>query len=1387
MKFHILLLCIVSLLFIPLNSIKAQLNAGFVPDTLAGCSPLIVNFTNTSTGNFSSWLWNLGNGITSVYQDVQAIYTQPGNYTVTLIISNGITSDTAAQTISVFAHPIANFSAVNTAGCKPFQAIFQDLSSVDPDYGSEIIEWNWTFGDGGNSEAQSPVHIYSNTGVYSVTLHIIDINACEANVYKNQYIQVVLPPVANFYANNTYTCDTILNVQFYNTSTGTNNTYVWNFGDDYTSTTVNPAHVYDTTGIFDVKLNVTDQFGCSDSIIKPDYIQLTEFNPSFTLSNDTICLGSSISFLYTPVGLNSKWYFGDGDSSIAQIPQHIYADTGHYTITLIVTDASGSCIDSIQQSVYVENIIASFITNTAYGCDTLLVTFTDQSYNAAAWLWDFGDGTTSTIQNPSHSYISAGTFIASLTASTTSGCQSQAQQSISIVPPYAGFSAFPVRLCVDSLVNFTDNSYSVDSIISWFWDFGDNTNSNEQNPQHIYTTGGDFNAVLTIENTLGCTETDTVLIEVGTKQNPDFIIENADTCASGLFSFSDISTDSTLIDQWLWYFEDGGQANSQDVQHQFTDTIGWHEIQLVVGYNGCFSDTMTDSVFVRGPIAQISFSFNCDTPYIYNFELRMLAADSLGIIWGNGDTLTQDDLCYGGDSLEDGWCIILGTKDYYPETGNFPVVLTVFNDTNQCSFSVSTTIMVRDILADFSMSDSLPCWNEPVQFNGLDSNNSSRHAEIFEWTKLDTAGTITPVGATDLITHTFYTRGDYKIRLVAADINGCKDTTEKHLRVYQPQPGFISDTTSGCYPFPVAFTDTSVSDSPINEYPGDTNLIAWTWYFGDGTSATEQNPVHTYNQQGLLNVTLTVTDTLGCVASVSKTGYIISPKPNLLFSATDTQLCEGDSISFNNNTSMISGYSCLFTWNLGDSTIISAFTPACHTYSDSGYYSITLYGVDTILGCDTTLTLPDYIHVQSYPVVHFAAHPPMSDCYVPSPSFTFIDSTIHPYPYSWTWNFGDGTSDQLYDSLISPMYSYQLPDTYRVSLLFSTTYGCSGTDTIDVIVKGPLAQINYPDSVCRGISIPFIISDTSNLFSYNLYFGDGSSSGPVSEDTIYHIFNYHGIKYPVLILESYENCIVTLCNENCFDTLLTTHPLFVHELIADFSGADSIVCVPYYVYYQDRTQGPIDSWYWNFGNNSTSAASNPYTEYENPGEYIVKLVVTNEFGCADSIIKTLTISPVPQITISDTSLLCKGESVTLTIASSPGLTYTWNTGDSGSSIIVTPDKTATYIVTDNHGCSKEYIVKVDRGIVDIPTAFSPNGDGQNDFLYVAARDVKELIEFKIYNRWGQLIFETTDINDAWDGNYKGIPQNTDTYVYVVRVITNCGTEELLKGYVTLIK
>ena len=167
---------------------KAQLHADFSANPLSGCSPLVVNFTDLSTGNPTQWKWDLGNGTISFLQNPSATYFIPGQYTVKLVIQNagGADSIVKLQYITIFAHPIVDFSGTPRSGCFPLPVQFTDLSTTAT---GTITQWQWDFGDGTFGNTQNPVHTYTAAGNYNVSLVVTNSHGCFRTLTKPQYIR----------------------------------------------------------------------------------------------------------------------------------------------------------------------------------------------------------------------------------------------------------------------------------------------------------------------------------------------------------------------------------------------------------------------------------------------------------------------------------------------------------------------------------------------------------------------------------------------------------------------------------------------------------------------------------------------------------------------------------------------------------------------------------------------------------------------------------------------------------------------------------------------------------------------------------------------------------------------------------------------------------------------------------------------------------------------------------------------------------------------------------------------------------------------------------------------------------------------------------------------
>ena len=331
--------------------------------------------------------------------------------------------------------PVAAFSGSPTSGVVPLTVNFTDATTNNPD------TWLWDFGDGNNSSLQNPSHEYTATGTYSVTLTSSNCSGSDVSTQVN-YITVTEPPcpettpVAAFSGSPTSGV-VPLTVNFADATTNNPDTWLWDFGDGNNSSLQNPSNEYTATGTYSVTLTASNCSG-SDVSTQVDYITVTEppcpeTTPVAAFSGSPTSGDVPLTVNFTDATTNNPdtwlWSFGDGNNSSVQNPSHEYASVGTYTVSLTASNCAGSDISTQVDYITVTEPactdvtpVAAFSGTPTSGDAPLTVNFTDASTNTPdTWLWSFGDGNNSSVQNPSHEYASAGTYTVSLTASNCGG------------------------------------------------------------------------------------------------------------------------------------------------------------------------------------------------------------------------------------------------------------------------------------------------------------------------------------------------------------------------------------------------------------------------------------------------------------------------------------------------------------------------------------------------------------------------------------------------------------------------------------------------------------------------------------------------------------------------------------------------------------------------------------------------------------------------------------------------------------------------------------------------------------------------------------------------------------------------------------------------------
>jgi PKD repeat protein len=484
------------------------LKAKFVADPKSGKVPLLVKFTDTSTGNPESWSWEFGDGTTSTQASPVHAYSTPGAFHVNLTVSRGNNIDTSAQTIVAGGVPATDFVADSTTVSVSTPVHFTDKTLNTP------TKWSWDFGDGATATEQNPTHAYPVKGIYSITLTATNNEGTDTEKKVN-YITVGLAPTADFMSViPSYQQGTRMQyVRFVDTSVGNPTSWSWDFGDGQTSSEqYPPLHLYNVDGTYSVSLTVKNMFG-QDTEVKTNLITVKQ-GPQVDFKADKTRASVNQYIHFTDLSTNNpsdwKWDFGDGTAGTGQNPDHVYHQPGSYDVTLTASDAFTTISHTKKDYITVVSTPhADFVADKTRGITPFTVKFTDISKgNPTKWTWDFGDGATSTEQNPTHIYTTKGTsstnmYTVILTASNANGDDTAKKVDYITVTqtPIAEFTVDSRQGKAPFIVKFRD--LSAGNPTTWNWEFGDGTGSSEQNPIHPYQYEGSYDVRLTVSNQFG--------------------------------------------------------------------------------------------------------------------------------------------------------------------------------------------------------------------------------------------------------------------------------------------------------------------------------------------------------------------------------------------------------------------------------------------------------------------------------------------------------------------------------------------------------------------------------------------------------------------------------------------------------------------------------------------------------------------------------------------------------------------------------------------------------------------------------------------------------------------------------------------------------------------
>jgi gliding motility-associated-like protein len=605
------------------------------------CARQNVTFVDSTIGNnLLSWDWDFGDGTTSTSQNTTHVYSIAGQYPVTLIVKNTLGCiDTVTQLVKVSTIPTPLFKANVT--CLGKVTSFTDLSTD----AVAITNWFYDFDDGNNSISKNPNYIYSNPGIYNVSLTVTNINGCDSTFTLPVTVDVV--PKAN------YTTDTIcINnpTTFTDISVGNVVKWEWDFGDG-AKDSVGPvtSHIYATSGSFLTSLKIYTIGGCTDEKFKMVIVR-SDVKAGITVK-DSACVNEVI-FMKdnsTSVGavVSTSWDFGDGSPVVFSTnASHAYATAGLFVIKHTVIGVGG-CENRVTDTVFISAAPDADYTS-ANTCIEQESNFTDKSKGSpVSWSWDFNDAGTSNVQNPKHTFLKAGAYNVKLTVQTALGCSDTVTKRIIVYSdPKASFTANVS--CWGDSTNFINTSNPMDGmIIKTFWDFDDGTTSTVFNPNHILLTKKDsFNVKLVIVTSHGCI--DTVRQVVKTFPIPEFKFTAASNSGCNPFttSFHDSSTvkGGTIVN-WLWNFGDKSLTYKNNPSHTYTiEGKFFVSLTITTSYGCRMTDTLKYPITVY-PKPVAGFTALPDEASMYEPIIKFIdeSQDATLWDWDLGDHTTSVD------------------------------------------------------------------------------------------------------------------------------------------------------------------------------------------------------------------------------------------------------------------------------------------------------------------------------------------------------------------------------------------------------------------------------------------------------------------------------------------------------------------------------------------------------------------------------------------------------------------------------------------------------------------------------------------------------------------------------------------------------------------------
>lgn len=1255
--------------------------------------------------------------------------------------------DTATIDVLVSTPITASFITDKVEGCAPLEVTFEDKSTG-------VAYWRYDFGDGtayqkfdtdpGSPDPDPPspftfTHTFQNNTDSAITYKVVLLakNADYCSGIYEKYI-TVYPSINASFTPNTHEGCNPQTVTFTNSSSSnTADTYLWEYGDGFNEVTNDPVgtvtHTFTSTFPFDttyqMRMIATSPFFCRDtatanitiySAFTADFtIDVTSGCSPVTVNIDNLSTGDTAKYEWT---LNGTLFKTTGLDTTMVLSNTTNSPID-YVIELTVYNSGDRCQKTVSRTVLVyPEISAAFTTLKAEYCNLENVVFTNSTSPASTdpgsivntYIWDFGDGATSALVNPTHTYDNQTNnfkdYTVTLTARNQFGCEDVATSSIRVFSQiYADFAVSPTAQCspVDA---FIDNN-SRGGIVSYSWDYGDSTTgTNDSDHNHPYTNN-DLTPVtrtitLTVTNEGGCTDTDSLDITIYPSVTANFNTDVSEGCNELTVNFTNNSKANATV--FNWDFGDGGTSIDPSPTHTFTNLTGadvTYPVTLTVYTDyGCTDQISTNIIvypYIDAKFA-IDTSFGCSPLNItYEYE-KHSGITEYRWDWDGDGTTDQVTLPADPNTI---------THQHVNQSGgvqNPTTRLTVVNShgcTDQFNMPLS---IFPEVTAHFAPTVDRGCNPLDVTLN----NNSSFTGvgtplvnSYYYWTYGDGGSSVQESPQHTYINNDAINDVTYQTKLLVVSEYGCSDSTTHDIEVYnRVESHFTLEYAENCTPFDVTFHPEAIGASTyIWTYGGAPGLPA-SETFANGNNFTRTFTNTDPNNIATYTVTLEARNDEGCPAFESH-DIEVYPIVDAQFNASTLAGCSDLTVDLQSTST---GGSLVYLWEFGNGQ--SGDTPnVTHTFTNRGsvdsVYTVK-HKVINPLGCKDSITQNITVHPKVEAEFVFAQQSQCTPFYVDLTNTSLNGDTFHWYTH---YNGDTITNNKNpFQYLIdNTTLNDILTDTIKLVSLDAAT-GCIDS-TYRTLTIYPRVVSRFDVDKLRGCN-PLTVNFTNNssgLATYLWEFGDGATSA--DETPAPHVYSHQYNDQVVQFTAKLTATNAFGCKSNK-DTIITVNPLVKADYQWDvFEG-----CTPLTVNLYNSSTSPLYKYRWDFGDGrpffyGDQPGSITYTNPTNSPPVIQTPTITlrtsysGDTLCVDSLKLPVKVFPHIYPEFAGNLEGCHPLTVNFTnqtVAYSSNNSYVWSMGTGVNSLLENPvltynntDKfvdsifTVKMVAVSEHGCT----------------------------------------------------------------------------------------------------